>query len=242
MRPDACCCLLLNPAETVYALNLVAEALLASTHPEDNSWGAVVVSELWCRLTEACLKFHPSKSAHAALLLTGPLLQMVVQAVKCLISPEHSQYRRQKLALLLWQPAPVMRAALQTSNHPGLQQWLPHSSLSRAQMEACSMNIKAALQQQVRLQEIEARVTTPGSCCCVACRAGHPLHLGLSSSSTYHSVQQWDPNGQSCAQHLLLQCMWRVLPFQCCFVYKCHTRLLSYHINQWSGMNVTKDT
>jgi hypothetical protein len=41
--------------------------------------------------------------------------------------------------------------ALRPSCHPGLQRWLPNSSLSPAQLAACDSNVRAALQQQVRV-------------------------------------------------------------------------------------------
>jgi hypothetical protein len=44
-----------------------------------------------------------------------------------------------------------MANALRASCHPGLQRWLPNSSLSSAQLAACNSNMQAALQQQVRL-------------------------------------------------------------------------------------------
>jgi hypothetical protein len=148
-------------AEAVYSFNMVAEALLEHAATEDNSdWvsTAVTLTHLWCCFMEACILFHSRKLAPAALLLTGPLLQLVAATLEHCTATKTVQHVRKRLMRLLCQPMFVFVLALAPSAHPGLRRWLPSSSsssssssrLSPQQVEVCGANINVGLQQQVR--------------------------------------------------------------------------------------------
>jgi hypothetical protein len=153
----------LAAAEAVYCLNMVAQALLGDLLPADRIWmdGPGVVAHLWTLFTEACFLFNPSKSAHSALMLKGPLLQMTLAAL-CLhcSNPAHGLVEHERFARLLLAPMSTFSSSLQACAHPGLQRWLPSSSsLSPEQLGACGTNVQAALRHQVR------RVTAANKSC-----------------------------------------------------------------------------
>lgn len=140
-------------AEAVYSLGLAARAHVEAVLLGDSSTvaAAATVAYCWCSFIEACRTFTSSKSAHAALLLTGPLLQLVARILERPRIPAPLNVRLNKLNQLLLVPVTTFQSALHPSAHPGLQRWLPgSSSLSPQQLEVCDVNVRTALQQQVR--------------------------------------------------------------------------------------------
>jgi hypothetical protein len=150
-----------HATEAVYFLNLVAKTLLVFIGKETGrKWVSAsgIVVHLWCCLIEARFLFNSSKSAPAALLLTGPLLQLVVLTLKQYVKTAPSPRLHERLRRVLWVPMSACACAMHASAHPGMRRWLPSSSsssssssnLSQLQLDACGRRIKAALQQQVR--------------------------------------------------------------------------------------------
>jgi hypothetical protein len=147
----AACATAWDAAEAVFALSLAAASLLENPPGMDSSRVGIArfVASSWCSFNEACFLFNPNKSAPAALLLTTPLLQLMAAL------PQHIKNVKQgpdSFMKLMGSAVATFDVALDSPSHPGLRHWLPNSSssLSPQQLEVCDINIRAALQQQVR--------------------------------------------------------------------------------------------